>query len=265
LGFLKRALAEDLGRGDITTKLLIPEKKSAEAFIVSKAYGIFSGSLVAQALVKMVKPSLQVHFEVKDGQKIKPKQKILRLKGNLHSILKIERALLNYLAHLSGVATKTYAFVGKVKSYETLILDTRKTTPLMRELEKRAVCAGGGGNHRFGLDSYVLVKENHRKFGDLKKLQRVKQKFEIEVRDLKELHEALKLSPQVVMLDNFTPEQAKKAVRIVRDLKAPVIIEASGGIHLKNVRQYAKAGVDAISLGSLTHSVESLDLSLLVK
>ena len=182
--------------------------------------------------------------------------------------------MLNLLQHLCGVATQTRAFVHAVKGRGVKILDTRKTTPLWRELEKAAVKAGGGCNHRMGLYDAVFVKENHRRFGDLRKLMTFKGAshlrsqapgIEIEVRNVRELMEALMIRPKVILFDNFPVKDLKEAVKIARAANPKVILEASGGITLENVQAYAQTGVDQISVGSLTHSVKAVDLSLMIK
>jgi nicotinate-nucleotide pyrophosphorylase (carboxylating) len=177
----------------------------------------------------------------------------------------VERTLLNFLGHLCGIASKTNAFVKKIRPYSTRILDTRKTTPLWRDLEKQAVLAGGGKNHRMGLYDAIFVKENHRPYGQLGQLRKFPHRFEIEVRDLREMVEALILRPAVILFDNFTPADLKKAVKLARKANPKIILEASGGVTLENVKNFAATGVDQISVGSLTHSVKAIDLSLLVR
>jgi len=278
---IKLAFQEDVGRGDITSNLLIPDSAKGKAVIISKINGFFSGLGAAQAVCKITGAKLKAF--VKEGSALKANQKVFELSGKIHAILKTERVLLNLIGHLSGIATQTAQFVQKVKGTKCRIIDTRKTTPLWRELEKVAVLAGGGFNHRFGLDDYILVKENHRKFGLLAKLARsancepratkVKRgpwpvvrgsSFEIEVRDFDELMEAFDLGAEVAMLDHFTPSQAKKAVQLRNRISPQTFLEASGNMTLKTVRAYALAGVDTISVGALTHSVPAHDFSLLI-
>ena len=264
LGFLKEALHEDIGSGDVTSNLLIPPHARGDARVVAKARGVFCGERLVQEIFKIVDPKVKLEFFVHNGGKLRPGKIVFKMSGNIRSILKAERTMVNFIGHLSGIATKTRQFVNRVKKYPALILDTRKTTPLWRELEKVAVQVGGGHNHRQGLDEFIMVKENHRIHGDLKKLRRHPGQFEIEVRSMGELWEAIGLKPQVMLLDNFTPKEAKRAVAIVRKEAPGILLEASGGITLENVRKFAAAGVDTISVGSLTHSTKAVDFSLLI-
>ena len=261
---LKAALAEDAGKGDRTSRLLIPANTKGRAVIIARQSGIFCGERVVREVFRLAGRRLALRFFVKDGGKFSKNQKVLEIKGNVRAILKAERTALNFLGHLSGIAALTRQFVEQVKGFRVAILDTRKTTPLWRELEKEAVRIGGGKNHRFGLFDAVFVKENHRPFGNLKKLRRFPRQFEIEVRNCKELIEAVVLQPHTILFDNFKPGPLKKAVSLARKLNPEILLEASGGITLNNVRAFAAAGVDQISVGSLTHSVESIDFSLLL-
>lgn len=264
LSFLKEAFHEDVGHGDVTSNLLIPPHARGEARVIAKARGIFCGERLVREIFKLIDPKVKLEFRIHNGGKLRPGKIVFKMRGNIRSILKAERTMVNFLGHLSGIATMTRRFVNRVKKYPALILDTRKTMPLWRELEKVAVQVGGGRNHRQGLDEFIFIKENHRIHGDLKKLRRHPGQFEIEVRSLGELLEAIDLRPKVILLDNFTPKEAKRAVEIVRKNAPGVILEASGGITLENVRKFAAAGVDTISVGSLTHSVKAVDFSLLI-
>jgi len=264
LRFIREALKEDIGHGDITSNLLIPPHAKGTARVIAKEKGIFCGERLVMELFKMVDPDVKLDFRVRNGHRIRVGQTVFTMRGNVRSILKAERVMVNFVGHLSGIATKARQFADRVKPYPVLILNTRKTTPLWRELEKTAVEVGGGRRHRFGLDSFIFVKENHRIHGDLRKLRRHPRDFEIEVRSVGELWEAMQLKPRVILLDNFTPKEVKRAVAIVRKEAPEVILEVSGGITLDNVRRYAAAGIDTISIGSMTHSVKSLDFSLLV-
>ncbi len=264
LGFLKEALREDIGHGDITSNLLVPARAKGTARVIAKEKGIFCGERLVRELFKILDPDVKLEFLVHNGGKLRPGKTVFKMQGNIRSILKVERTMLNFISHISGVATKTRQFVDKIKKYPVLLLHTRKTTPLWRELEKVAVEVGGGRRHRPGLDSFILVKENHRPYGRLPKLKRHKRDFEIEVRDLEELREAIALKPKVILLDNFPPKEIKRMVEIVRKEDPEIILEASGGITLENVRKYAAAGVDTISVGALTHSVKDVDFSLLI-
>ena len=264
LRFLREALREDIGKGDVTSNLLIPRRAKGTAKIIAKEKGVFCGERLTKELFKIADPKVKLNFKVRNGRPFKKNQVIFTMRGNIRSILKVERTLLNFISHHTGIATRTRRMAEKIKKYPVLLLHTRKTTPLWRELEKVAVEVGGGRRHRPGLDSYILVKENHRRFGDLSKLKSHARDFEIEARNLKEVREAIILKPQVILIDNFSPKEAKRAVEIIRKEAPGVMIEASGGITIKDVRQYAAAGVNAISVGSLTHSVRGIDFSLLI-
>ena len=287
---LKSALAEDIGRGDLTSEILVPRGARGEAAVVAREGGIFCGEPVVRGLLRAADPSLRVRFFTRDGRRFARNKKILTLRGNIRSILKVERTLLNFLGHLSGIATLTRRYVDAVKDYPAAILDTRKTTPLWRELEKYAVRCGGGENHRFGLWDEILVKDNHwtaiwdlldqtkcRYFSDkLRPVQsRRKIPVEVEVRNVKELAHLLEgtFVPDRILLDNFSVPNLARAVSFVHHFfrvlrgrygirrKRP-LLEASGGIDLANVRAVARTGVDRISIGRLTHSAPALDFSL---
>jgi nicotinate-nucleotide pyrophosphorylase (carboxylating) len=265
LNFLREALREDIGDGDITSNLLIPAQTKGEARVIAKDRGIFCGERLVREIFKILDPKVKLEFWVHNGGKLRPGKIVFKMRGNIRSILKAERTLLNFISHLSGIATKTRQFVEKIKEYPVLLLHTRKTTPLWRELEKVAVEVGGGRRHRPGLDAYIFVKENHRLYGDLSKLKRRHRgDFEIEVRDLKEIRQSIPLKPRVILLDNFSPKGARRAVEIIRKEAPGVMIEASGGITIENVRKFAATGVDTISVGALTHSVKAVDFSLLL-
>jgi nicotinate-nucleotide pyrophosphorylase (carboxylating) len=262
---LRAALHEDIGRGDITSNCLIPGDAAGHAILLAKESGIFCGIPVVRELLRHDDPRIRAQFFIRDGEAFHRGQDVIELKGSVRSILKLERTLVNFLAWLCGIATVTNAYVRAVSGHGVKVLDTRKTTPLWRELEKYAVKIGGGVNHRMGLYDAMLVKENHRPFGDLKKLCRFKNRFVIEVRDFKELREAVDWHPRSILFDNFSPGLLKKAVCWVRSRAPRIVLEASGGITLKNAAKYAASGVDQISVGSITHSVKALDFSLLIK
>lgn len=262
---IRQALKEDIGRGDITSNLLISNKAQGKAVVIAKEAGIFSGAEVARELFQIADAKVKIRFRIKDGQSFSKNQVLLELQGNVRSILKGERTMLNLLQHLCGIATITRKFITKIKKYPACILDTRKTTPLWRELEKQAVLSGGASNHRMGLYDAIFVKENHRKFGSLNALKKFPGKFEIEVRNAREMMDALTIQPRVILFDNFSPKNLKKAVKAARRRNPRIILEASGGITLKNIQAYAKTDVDYISIGALTHSVKSVDLSLLIR
>lgn len=266
LRWIREAYLEDLGKGDRTTDLLVPESARAEAEIIARSAGVFCGAPVITEVFRAAgKGLVHLDFPVCEGGSFRKNAVVVKIKGPVRAIVKAERTALNFLAHLSGIAAKTKLFVDAVKGHPVLILDTRKTTPLWRELEKYAVRCGGGKNHRMGLYDAVFVKENHRLYGDLRKLEHVRGQFEIEVRNQAELREALRYQPRVILFDNFTPARLNQAVHFCRKVSPETTLEASGGITLENVAHYAAMGVDWISVGALTHSVKAQDYSLLLK
>jgi nicotinate-nucleotide pyrophosphorylase (carboxylating) len=273
------ALREDIGLRDITTEALIPSDLKGEAHIDIKKAGILCGGPVISELFRILDPGIEVVAKVRDGEKARAGQKVFVLRGRIRSILKGERVALNFLGFLSGVATLTNNFVKRVRGSGAKILDTRKTTPLWRELEKYAVRTGGGTNHRFGLWDEVLVKDNH--WLAIRKLlkehthtyfyKQLRVAFDgkkipihVEVESVEELKELLTNghAPTCVLLDNFSLNGLKQAVKIARKSHPKLLLEASGGVNLSNVHQIAKAGVDRISIGALTHSSSFLDFSL---
>lgn len=258
---LRASLMEDLGEGDLTSKLLIPASARAKAVLFTKESGVFCGQDVVTGIVGT---RLKTTWKVRDGQKFSKGKTLVIFEGNLRSILAIERTALNFLGRLCGIATLTSQFVEKAKSSKVKILDTRKTTPLWRELEKYAVKIGGGHNHRFGLYDEIFVKENHKTYGNLQKLKRYPRRFVMEVCHHAELVEALALKPRVILFDNYQPNELKRAVKFARSRDKKVLLEASGGITLSNIAQFARTGIDQVSIGALTHSIQCLDLSLLV-
>jgi nicotinate-nucleotide pyrophosphorylase (carboxylating) len=263
------ALKEDVGTGDVTTEFLglLNEKKTA--FLIAKNCGVLCGIDVAKQVFLIVDNNLKITIYKNDGETIKKGDKIAKIEGKASAILIAERVALNFLQRLSGIATMTKSFTDKISGYRAKILDTRKTTPLLRNLEKYAVRTGGGFNHRFGLYDMILLKENHiRSAGSITNaVKAVKQKntsykIEVEVTNLKELDEAIKCDVDRVMLDNMDIETMTKAVK---KYKGRVEFEASGNVNLDNVQDIAKTGVNFISSGALTHSFKSLDISLLFK
>jgi nicotinate-nucleotide pyrophosphorylase (carboxylating) len=266
---IRKGLEEDIGSGDITTRYLDLEPQSNIAYIIPKEEGVLAGVDVARLVFRMVDPELKIVLYNKDGDKIMPNEEIMRLEGRPSSILQGERTALNFLQRLSGIATKTAKFVSLLEGTNVKLLDTRKTTPLLRSLEKYAVRVGGGYNHRFGLFDMVLIKENHiRACGSITEaVNRIRKhntsyKIEVEVTNLKEVDEAAKAKVDRVMLDNMTPTQIRKAVKKYKDI---LEFEVSGGITEENIRSFAETGVQFISSGALTHSYKSLDISLLFK
>lgn len=272
--FVQQALEEDVRDGDHTSLASLPEDKMGEAKLLVKEEGIVAGVEVAVEIFHQVDSNLQVEVFINDGATVKFGDIVLLVRGKIHSILKAERLVLNVMQRMSGISTRTAAYVKKLEGTSTKVLDTRKTTPLLRFLEKDAVKIGGGVNHRFGLYDMILIKDNHVDYAGgvknavenavkYKKEKNINIPIEVEVRNFNELEELLQTEGvERVMFDNFTPENVEKAVHLVGK---KLITEASGGITLETIRDYAITGVDYISVGALTHSVKSLDLSLKAK
>jgi len=264
------AIKEDLPSGDLTTDSLVPDSHRSVALITAKEDMVVCGLEIAKMVFSKIDGGLEVDSLAKDGDRVEAGADVLEIKGKTASILKAERIALNFLQRLSGISTTTRAFVDRVKKYGVKIWDTRKTTPAYRELEKMAVKVGGGKNHRMSLSDAVLIKDNHIKahgsvYNAVKKARAFAPagvKIEVEVRTSEELKEAPVACPDIIMLDNMTPAQVRKAVEIIRKDNKDVIIEVSGGITLDNIEEFAKAGLNAISVGALTHSVKAADLSL---
>jgi nicotinate-nucleotide pyrophosphorylase (carboxylating) len=269
LKFIQLALEEDVRDGDHTSLSTVPENAQGKARLLVKDSGILAGVALAELIFKTVDPKLEVEVLLKDGSPINPGDIVLYVQGPDRSILTAERLVLNCMQRMSGIATVTRSIVDKLEGTKCQVLDTRKTTPGIRLLEKWAVKIGGGVNHRFGLFDMILIKDNHVDYaGGIKNALEAAQKYavgknlpiEIEVRNLAELEEVLEVGGVIrIMLDNFSYEQIRKALALI-DGRFPV--EASGGITPDNVREYAETGVDYVSMGYLTHSVKSLDLSL---
>jgi nicotinate-nucleotide pyrophosphorylase (carboxylating) len=272
LTLIDLALAEDVGSGDWTTLWTVPEKRVVVARIVAKAEGVIAGTEAAHATFRRVDPALELDYLAEDGDRVGPGQEVFRMRGSARSILTAERVALNLLQRLSGVATLTRAYVDAIEGTGARILDTRKTTPGMRRLEKRAILAGGGVNHRVGLFDMVLIKENHiRAAGGIRAAVRAVEiqnrtglAVEVEVTDLAEAREALEAGIDRILLDNMSTEMMREAVALVQEISPATEIEASGGVTLQTVRGIAECGVDYVSVGALTHSAPALDLSLLV-
>ncbi|HEY41595.1 MAG TPA: carboxylating nicotinate-nucleotide diphosphorylase [Dehalococcoidia bacterium] len=265
------ALVEDTGQGDVTSEALIPAKLLGKATIEAKAEGVLAGIDVAGRVLLRVDPSLEFTVLIPDGTRIRPGDKIATVSGRVISILKAERVMLNFLQHLSGIATLTARYVSETEGTAATIVDTRKTTPGLRLLEKYAVRMGGGKNHRLHLGDGILIKDNHvaalralcMNMKDI--IARTRKNapegmaIEVEVTSVEEAREAAEAGADIVMLDNMSPEEMRRAVDQMPD---GVRTEASGGINLENVRAAAESGVDIISIGALTHSAEALDISL---
>lgn len=274
---IDRALREDVGGGDITSQFVVDRDLKGTAIILAKEKGILAGLKIVQRVFNKVDPGLKFTPFVRDGDRIRPKVKIATIEGNIRSILKSERTALNFIQQLSGVATFTSTFVNKVKGTSVEILDTRKTVPGLRALQKYAVKLAGGQNHRMGLYDMILIKENHIKAAggvaeaikraksySKKRLKTGKLKIEVETRTLKEVEKTAQMGVDMIILDNMSLPQIRKAVKVIRALDEKIKIEVSGNIDLSRVRQIAKTGVDFISVGALTHSAKALDFSLKV-
>ncbi len=271
--FIQTALKEDIGDGDHTSLACIKHGVKGKAKLLVKEPGILAGQSLAELIFKEVDPSLEVRTFIFDGQPIEPGNIILEVSGEEQSILLAERPVLNCMQRMSGIATTTSRYLKLIEGTGAKLLDTRKTTPGMRLLEKWAVRIGGGMNHRIGLYDMILIKDNHVDYaGGIKEAisavreylvkKKMNLKVEIEVRNFEELDEALEEGPgniNRILLDNFTPENLKTAVQLIGKRFET---EASGGINENTIREYALTGVDFISVGALTHSFKSLDLSL---
>jgi len=269
--FIKNAIAEDVGDGDHTSLSTIPKDTQGKAKLIVKEDGVLAGVELALEIFNQIDDTLTVEVFIQDGSPVHYGEIVLTVEGNTHSILLAERLVLNCMQRMSGIATKTNTIVQLLRPYKTKVLDTRKTTPGMRYLEKWAVAIGGGVNHRIGLYDMILIKDNHVDYAggianaiqaanEYLKENNKKLAIEIEVRNLEELKAVLaEGSVDRIMLDNFDLPLLKEAVELV---DGKFLTEASGGITEDNVAQYAACGVDYISMGALTHSVKSLDLSL---
>ena len=268
LSVIRRALKEDIGTGDITTDSIVQDRISTQGNLIAKEDGIIAGMEVAKLTFTFLDPIIEWNQQVEDGAFVKKGIRLVTIKGFANSILKGERIALNFLQRMSGIATLTHKFVEAVKGTGAIIMDTRKTVPGLRLLDKWAVFLGGGQNHRYGLYDMALIKDNHiTAAGNITEaVRRYRRHFsdqfplEIEVKNPEELREALNLKPDRILLDNMDIAELESAVKIVAG-KIP--LEASGNINLKNVHCIAKTGVQFISVGVLTHSVKALDISLL--
>jgi nicotinate-nucleotide pyrophosphorylase (carboxylating) len=294
---VRRALAEDVGAGDATTTAIVPAGTPAKAHIIARQRLVCAGLPIAEHVFRALNREIRVGRMQGDGSFVEPGAELVEIAGEAQAILTGERTALNFLAHLCGIATLTRLFVEQLAGTQARIRDTRKTTPGLRTLEKYAVKCGGGTNHRFGLFDAILIKENHIAVaGGVKAAldrahaytsltmaaPRAVSAYEaaglgsdvtgrgplpvqIEVRNEAELREALEAGAEAVLLDNMTPEEAKRCVELARTLRRDCVVEISGGITLENARAYAQTGADFLSSGALTHSAPSADLSLLVE
>jgi nicotinate-nucleotide pyrophosphorylase (carboxylating) len=263
-------LEEDIGAGDITTKFFVPENLHSSARIVAREKAIVAGSQTAAEVFRRVDPSIHTDIVRIDGAEVNSGESVIELRGLARSILTAERTALNFLQHLSGIATLTAQFVVAAANARVKILDTRKTTPGLRQLEKAAVVAGGGANHRFGLYDMVLVKDNHiaSSYGFTELVNRIRRirkarpklRVELEADSLEQVRNFVGLEGvDVILLDNMTPAQMREAVAL---RKNQIKFEASGGVTLEDIRRIAATGVDYISVGALTHSPRAIDFSL---
>jgi nicotinate-nucleotide pyrophosphorylase (carboxylating) len=295
LNFIRQALEEDIGPGDATTLATIPRQASAQARIIARAPLVCAGLPIVQRVFRLLDPSIEVEYLANDGDFVENPRELMACRGRARAILTGERTALNFLAHLSGIATLTRRFVEQLAGTRTKIRDTRKTTPGLRAFEKYAVRMGGACNHRFGLYDAILLKENHIALaGGIKEALEKANTYassqialreisayeatgsvasgstktsltvQIEVRDERELREALEAGADAVLLDNMGPEAAARCAAVARKLRKNCVVEISGGITLDNVRAYAETGADFVSSGALTQSAPAADLSLLV-
>jgi nicotinate-nucleotide pyrophosphorylase (carboxylating) len=273
---IRDALAEDLGtEGDITSKAIFSESDLASAVIRSKSNGILSGIYLIDPIFKSMNSSVMVTLLNKDSSTLEPGAMIAQLSGPVNDILAAERTILNFLQRLSGIATVTSKYVAEIAHTSTRLLDTRKTTPGLRYLEKLAVVHGGGCNHRIGLFDMILIKDTHvkrsggvanalKKVIDYRESDNKSLKIEVEVQSIDEFHTAIEFNPDRIMLDNMTTESMRHCVNIIKEKSLPIETEASGNITLTSIRKVAETGVDFISSGSITHSAPSLDIHLLI-
>lgn len=270
LALIDAALDEDVGPGDFSTLWTVPEDRRAQARIVAKQPGVVAGCAVAAEVFRRVDPSLEISVEAADGTAVEPGDLVLTVRGSARSILTAERTALNFMQRLSGVATVTRTYMRAVEGTAARVIDTRKTTPGMRRLEKAAVLAGGGANHRVGLHDMVMIKDNHiaAAGGITAAVEAVRRRndrglrVEVETTGLEEVREALAAGVDRIMFDNMTPDEIRAALQLLDGADPRPETEASGGITLATIGEYARTGVDFISIGALTHSAPSLDLSL---
>lgn len=265
--FLLDALKEDIGTGDITTECCVPEEAQSRAVFRCKQAGVVCGLEVARRVFFLLDPKVQFESKVSEGTKVQVGDVVATISGPSRSILSGERVALNLMQHMSGVATQTARMVERVAGTKAVIVDTRKTTPGMRVLEKYAVRMGGGTNHRFNLADGVLIKDNHivaaggitNAVNNARKMVPHTLKIEVETTNFEEIQEALEVGADIIMLDNMSCADMKKAVGLIAGRAK---VEASGNMGSRDIREVAEAGVDLISIGALTHSVEALDISL---
>ncbi len=266
---LTLAFTEDVGDGDHTTLSTIPVNAFGKQRLIIKESGIIAGVEIAKKVFEKFDPELKMTTFISDGTEVKPGDIAFEVEGRVRSLLQTERIMLNIMQRMSGIATITAKYQQRLEGLKTKVLDTRKTTPGLRMLEKEAVRLGGGSNHRIGLFDMILIKDNHVDFaGGIKEAVTSAKKYcketgrdlkiEIEVRNTEEIKQALEVGVDRIMLDNFSPERTRDAVKLIN---GAVEIESSGGITIDTLREYGECGVDYISVGALTHSVKGLDMS----
>jgi nicotinate-nucleotide pyrophosphorylase (carboxylating) len=264
------ALAEDIGKGDITTDFFVSSHAHAKARLIARSEGIVCGTDLTREVFRSLNSNIHFKTIIPDGQKVNRNDVIAEISGSARALLTGERVAINLLSFLSGVATQTRRYVDAVKPYKVDIMDTRKTTPLLRQMERYAVRCGGGVNHRFNLNYMAMIKDNHliscREQSMVEVIDAFKKKhktaLEVEVDTLNQLKEMLSSRADIILLDNMTPQQIVQAVKLRNKAKSRVLLEASGGITLKNIKKYAATGVERISVGALTHTRQVLDISL---
>ena len=267
---VSRAFVEDLGKGDVTTTLTVPESAKARGIFYSKQPLVVAGFPVAEEVFRMLQPDYRWDAVISDGMEVPAGQPLARVEGRAATLLSGERVALNFLQRLSGVATLTRKYKDQLAGLKTELLDTRKTTPGLRILEKYAVRMGGGTNHRMGLDDGILIKNNHIAIAGgigaaVESVNRDKpagMPIEVEVRTRLELEEAIAAGAEIALLDNMVPEEVAECVGLAR---GRVLLEVSGGVRLDNIRAYAETGVDRISVGALTHSAAAVDINFLIE
>ena len=266
----KYALIEDIGSGDVTTEATVPTDSRAAAIILAKQDMVLAGLEVCQEVFQFLDPAIEFTSFVRDGDRIRTGTEIALLSGNTRALLMGERVALNLLQHMSGIATQTARYVEKIEGLKAEVLDTRKTHPGLRELEKYAVRMGGGKNHRFGLYDGILIKDNHIKVAGsitkaiegVRKKSHLLLKIEVETKTLDEVQEALATKPDIIMLDNMQVDMMREAVFLIH---RQALVEASGNVTLETIRTIAETGVDFISCGSITHSTAAVDISMKLK
>jgi nicotinate-nucleotide pyrophosphorylase (carboxylating) len=264
---LERAFHEDMPMGDITTDCTVPEHSVSKAVLIAKQEGVIAGIDVCIEAFKMLDPKVKLRVIAKDGDFVEKGSQLLIVEGKSRALLKAERTALNLLQRLSGIASTTRKYVEKIIGYNAKVVDTRKTTPGLRALEKYAVRVGGGTNHRFSLSDGVLIKDNHIKAaGGIEQAVKAAKdsiphtvKIEVETQTLDQVEEAIRAGADIIMLDNMSPSLMEQAVKII-DGKA--LIEASGNVTLDNIQEVAASGVDIISVGAITHSIKAMDISM---